>query len=158
MTKDRVVIGSIAGIIGSLCKDLPNFILYKMGVVKFLYAHLAASAQIDQREVYSAAGWMMGFLADMITGGAIGVVAIRFLDRFGSDYWWFKGCIIGNTIWLFGLGVILNLGAVNLIPNDPVFRFTSLFDHLLFGLVMVYLIHKWDRLTVENRKTGKEKR
>lgn len=146
MIKDRILAGSIAGIIGSLFKDLSNFILYKMRVVEHLYAHLAASAHLNEAGIYSPMGYIIGFVADMITGGAIGVVTILFLDRFGSDYWWYKGCIIGNTVWLFGLGVILNLGTVNLVPREPIFRLTSLFDHLIFGLAMVYLIYKWEQI------------
>lgn len=152
MIKDRILIGSVAGMIGSLFKDLPNFILYKLGVVKYLYAHLAASAHLHEADVYSPIGILIGFLGDTMTGGAIGVVTILFLDKFGLDYWWYKGCIIGNTVWLFGLGVILNLGTVNLVPGDPIFRFTSIFDHLLFGLTIVYLIYKWDRLKEKIQK------
>lgn len=146
MIKDRIVIGSMAGMIATLFKDLPNYILYRLGIVKCIYAHLAASAHLSGSDVYTAIGSIIGFLADIITGGAIGVMAIIFLKRFGTDYWWYKGCIIANIIWLFGLGVILNLGTVNLVFGDPVFRLTSLFDHLIFGLVTVYLIYKWDRL------------
>lgn len=152
MIKDKIVIGSMAGMIGTLFKDLPNFILYKLGVAPYLYANIAASAHLVPADLYSPLGYIIGFLADIITGGAIGVVTILFLDRFGMDYWWYKGLIIGNTVWLFGLGVTLNLGAVHLIPTDPVFGFTSLFDHIIYGLVTVYILFKW-RKTVEKKST-----
>ncbi|HEX7713010.1 MAG TPA: hypothetical protein VF531_03230 [Bacillota bacterium] len=145
MVKDKVVISSIAGIIASLFKDLPNFILYKLGVVHYLYAHLAASAHLLPDGVYFPLGWIIGFLGDTVTGGAIGVVTILFLDCFGTDYWWYKGLTIGLTIWLFGLGVILNLGTVHLVPFDPVFRLTSIFDHIIFGEVTVYIIYRWQK-------------
>ncbi|MGE5604186.1 MAG: hypothetical protein ACM3YE_00660 [Bacteroidota bacterium] len=146
MIKDRILVGSLAGMIGSLFKDMPNFFFYKLGLVKYLYAHLAASAHLDEAGIYTPLGLIIGFLADTITGGAIGVATILFLDKYGTRYWWYKGCIIANTIWLFGLGVVLNLNAVTFAPRDPAFRFTSFFDHILFGLVTVYLIYKWDRL------------
>ena len=145
MIKDKVVISSIAGIIGTLCKDLPNFILYKLGVVHYLYAQLAASAHLTPENINSPLGYIIGFLGDITTGGAIGVVIILFLELFQMDYWWYKGLILGITVWLFGLGVILNLGTVHLIPVDPLFRFTSLFDHLIFGVVTVYIICKWQK-------------
>lgn len=146
MIKDRILVGSLAGMIGSLFKNMPNFFFYKLGFVKFLYVHLAAAAHLDEAAIFTPLGLIIGFLTDTITGGAIGVAIILFLDRYGFDYWWYKGCIIANIIWLFGLGVVLNLKVVTFIPRDPVFRFASLFDHILFSLITVYLIYKWDRL------------
>jgi hypothetical protein len=141
--KDKVIIGSVAGMIGTLFKDSLNLILYRLNVVPILYAQLAASAHLEPDRLYRPLGYIIGVVADIATGGAIGVVTMLFLDRFGMDYWWYKGLIIGATVWLFGLGVILNLGTVHWIPCDPVFRFASLFDHLLFGEVTLFFIHRW---------------
>lgn len=145
MIKDKIFVGSIAGMIGTLFKDFPNFIFYRTGVVKYLYANLAASAHLFPAQVETPLGYAIGIAADISTGGAIGVVTLLFLERFGVDLWWFKGFMIGNGLWLFGLGVILNLGSVHLIPNDPTFRLLSLLDHWCFGLATVYLIKKWTR-------------
>jgi hypothetical protein len=143
LIKDKVVISSMAGMIGTLCKDLPNFILYKLGIIHYVYAQLAASAHLEPKNICSLLGYIIGFLADITTGGAIGVATIIFLNRFGLEYWWYKGLTIGITVWLFGLGVILNLGTVHLLPLEPLFRLTSLVDHAIFGVVTVYLIYKW---------------
>jgi hypothetical protein len=145
LVKDKIVISSVAGMIASIFKNLPNFILYKLGIVHYIYVHLAASAHLEPDGIYIPLGYIIGSLADITTGGAIGVVTLLFLDRFGMNYWWYKGLIIGITVWLFGLGVILNLGTVHLVPCDPVFRFTSLFDHLVFGEVLVYIIYQWQK-------------
>lgn len=155
MIKDRILVGSLAGMIGSLFKDMANLFFYKLGFINCLYIHLAAAAHLDEAAIFTPLGLIIGFLADTITGGAIGVAIVLFLDRYGFDYWWYKGCIIANIIWLFGLGVVLNLNVVTFVPRDPVFRFTSLFDHILFGLITVYLIYKWDRLRekVEKRNS-----
>ncbi|HBE76311.1 MAG TPA: hypothetical protein DDW65_00790 [Firmicutes bacterium] len=145
MIKDKIVISSVAGILGTLCKDLPNYIYYKLGIIHYLYAQLAASAHLEPKNICSPLGYIIGFLADIATGGAIGIAAILFLDRFGIEYWWYKGLAIGITVWLFGLGVILNLGTVHLPSCEPLFRLTSLFDHLIFGVVVVYIIGKWQK-------------
>ena len=145
MIKDRVVVATIAGMIASVIKDIPNFIYYKMGLVKVLYANLAASAHLIPSDLNTTIGYTIGFLGDTITGGAMGLIAIEFLRRYGNDYWWYKGLIIGNTLWLFGLGVIPNLGAINLLAYEPWFRLTSFFDHLLYGIIVVYIITIWNR-------------
>lgn len=145
MIKDKILIGSTTGMIATLAKDIPNFIFYKLGVTKYLYWHLAASTHLTGKDIYTPLGLIIGLLGDIITGGAIGVVTVLFMARFGIDYWWYKGMIIGNTVWLFGLGVILNLGAIHLLSLEPSFRFTAWFDHQVFGLVCVYLIAWWGK-------------
>ncbi|MCL6589391.1 MAG: hypothetical protein K6U80_05485 [Firmicutes bacterium] len=149
MIKDKILIGSMAGMIATLAKDLPNLFFYKLGLVNYLYSHLAASAHLAGKDIYTPVGYILGILADIITGGAIGVVAILFLARFGTDLWWYKGIIIGNIIWLFGLGVILNLGTIHLQSLEPSFRFSAWLDHQAFGLVCVYLIRWWYKKTLQ---------
>lgn len=146
MVKDRIFIGSMAGTIGTLFKDIPNFIFYKLGIVQCTYANLAASAHLDPGQIHTPIGYIIGITGDMVTGGVLGILLILFLDWSGPDFWWFKGLIIGNGLWLFALGVILNLGTVHFVPADPVFRLMSILDHWLYGLATVYIIHQWTKV------------
>ncbi len=145
--KDRVLIGSTAGMIAAVFKDASNLIFYSLKIVNTLYFQLAASAHLLPAGVNTVLGYIIGILSDIITGGTIGVLGIFFLSYFGTDYWWYKGCIIGNLVWLFGLGVILNLGTIHLNSYDPVFRMVAFIDHQIFGLVYVYLVYRWSQKT-----------
>lgn len=141
----------MAGMIATVFKDASNLSFYGLQVIDQLYFQLAASAHLLPEDVNSVPGYIIGILSDIITGGAIGVLGIVFFSLYGTDLWWFKGCIIGNLVWLFGLGVILNLGTVHLNFHDPVFRLTAYVDHLIFGLVYAYLIYRWSLRTVWRR-------
>ena len=137
----------MAGMIATLIKDISNLIFYLFKVVNVLYFQLAASAHLLPADINTPIGYIIGIFSDIITGGSIGVVGIIFLSYFGTDYWWYKGCIIGNLVWLFGLGVILNLGTVHFNSFSPIFRIFALVDHQIFGLIYVYIVYRWSLKT-----------
>lgn len=143
MLKDRVLAGAVAGMVASAIKDIPNIILWKMDVVKHLYFYLAASALIDPKQVDTAMGLILGIVVDMITGGSLGIILVFLFKFTGQDYWWFKGLATGSLIWLWGLGISINLGAARMIPLDPLFRITALIEHQIFGFVSAYLVVRW---------------
>ncbi|KJS87823.1 MAG: hypothetical protein JM58_02970 [Peptococcaceae bacterium BICA1-8] len=143
MLRDRILAGTIAGMIATIFKTIPNIILWKMGIVQHSYLHLAAAALISPQDVNTPLGLIIGVAVDIITGGTLGLLIIYLFKITGRDYWWYKGLIIGNAIWLWGLGVTINFGASKMVPLDPVFRLTSLAEHQIFGLVVAYLIIKW---------------
>ena len=142
MLKDRILAGSIAGMIATLIKSIPNLILWKLGIVKYLYFHLAASALIKPTSVHTTLGLIVGVVTDVITGGSLGIITVFLFKFTGHDYWWYKGLLVGNMVWLWGMGILINLGAARIVPVEPLFRLTSLLDHQLFGLIMAYLIIK----------------
>jgi len=142
MLKDKILVGSMAGIIATLFKAIPNLILWKLKIVPALYLHIAASSLILPKDVNRPIGIIIGLIADLITGGTIGILAAQGLKIFGCDYLAHKGLVIGSLVWLFGFGVALNLGVAKINPSDPLLQLTSLIDHLIFGLITVYLIIK----------------
>lgn len=150
--KDRVFVGSIAGMIAAACKNISNLLFYGLNIVDVLYIQLAASAHLLPADIHTPLGYVIGILSDIITGSCIGVLGIIFLSYFGTDYWWYKGCIIGNLVWLFGLGVILNLGTVHYNSFNPVFRIFALVDHQIYGLLYVYIVYRWSLKTKEFTK------
>ncbi len=143
MLKDRILAGSVAGMIATLVKAVPNFILWKLGIVKYLYFQVAASALVTPQDVNTTLGLVVGFITDIITGGSLGLLIVFLFRYTGRDYWWYKGLIVGNLIWLWGLGELINFGAARIIPLQPAFRLASLVDHQIFGLTATYLIVKW---------------
>jgi cell shape-determining protein MreD len=71
--KDRILAGTIAGMIASLIKDIPNLLLWKLGIVKFTYFALASSALVSAKDSTTISGWVIGIMVDIITGGALGL-------------------------------------------------------------------------------------
>lgn len=143
MLKDRILAGTMAGMIAAIIKSVPNIILWKLGIVKHLYFHLASSALVRPEDVDTVLGLILGVVVDVITGGTLGVLIIFLFKATGRDYWWYKGLVMGNAIWLWGLGIGINQGFARIVPFDAVFRLTSLVEHQIFGLIAAYLIIKW---------------
>ncbi|MDK2824083.1 MAG: hypothetical protein PWQ67_1924 [Clostridia bacterium] len=143
LLKDSIISGTVAGIIATVIKAIPNFILWKFGVVKYLYLHIAASAIIFPQEISTPLGITLGIIADLLTGGTFGLLIIITFKLTNNDAWWYKGLIIGSIIWLFALGIAINLGAARIVPVQSIFRITSWIDHLIYGVTASYLITKW---------------
>lgn len=143
MLKDRILAGTIAGMIATLIKDIPNLILWKLGVVEYTYFHLGSAALVSPQNAGTSIGLVIGIVVDIITGGTLGLLVIYLFNFTGRDYWWYKGLVIGNVIWLFGLGLAINFGVSRIVPNEPIFRLISLVEHQIFGLVGAYLIIRW---------------
>lgn len=142
MLKDRILAGTIAGMAATLVKDAPNLILFKLNIVKYTYFQLAASSLLLPQDVNCTSGLIVGIAVDLITGGSIGIITIMVFKFFGRDYWWYKGLMVGNLVWLWGLGELINFGAARIIPFQPLFRIISLLEHQAFGLAAAYLIIK----------------
>lgn len=142
--KDGILISTVAGMIAALAKDVPNYILVRLGVIKLSYWLLAASTFVERHRANEFLSLSVGAIADIILGGSLGLSILVIFCLFGRDLWWYKGLVAGNIIWLLGAGLAVNNFA-RIVPVDPVFRLTSLLDHQLFGLVAAYLIWRWSK-------------
>lgn len=143
--KDPILIGTVAGMLAALIKDIPNYIFFRFGVIHVTYWTLAASAFIRASDLDRPTALIIGAFTDIIMGGILGVLIWAVFKLFGRDLWGYKGLVVGNTVWLFGAGLAVNVFA-RLAPVEPAFRLTSLLDHQLFGLAAAFLIWRWTKL------------
>lgn len=128
--------------IATIAKDLPNFILFRLGMVKITYWQMAASTFLPVHDTSTSAGLIIGAAADIILGGGLGMIIVLIFQKFGFDLWWYKGICAGNIIWLFASGIGVNL-FTRLVPLDPFFRVSSLVEHQIYGLVAAFFIQHW---------------
>ncbi|MGE5598953.1 MAG: hypothetical protein ACM3XS_06200 [Bacteroidota bacterium] len=139
---DGVIVGTMAGMVATLLKDIPNYLLFRLGVIDLPYWRLAASTFVLPEDADEPLSLALGGAADIIIGGILGMIILMVLIYFGFDAWWYKGLVASGAVWLLGAGLGVNT-FVRLVPVDPLFRFFSLFDHLIFGLSAVYIIRRW---------------
>jgi hypothetical protein len=136
---DGVLAATTAGMIATLAKDLPNFFSRFFGLVNRTYWELAASAFVRPPQIHTIPGWIVGGFADLILGGALGVVVLMVFRGFGRDLWWYKGLVSGNVIWFVGLAIGAHCLS-NLPPTTALFNLEALVEHQIFGLMAAYLI------------------
>ena len=146
---DGVLVGTIAGMIATLVKDLLNLVLFLFGVVELTYWQLAASTFLRPGLCSSPGGLLVGAMADIILGGVLGMIIVLIFKFFGRDLWWYKGLVAGNAIWLFGAGLAVNV-FTRLAPLDIPFRVASLFDHQLYGITAAFFVWYWTRPMVRD--------
>ena len=134
--------------VGALVKDIPDFALRFLGVLRNTYWEMAASVLLTPELSRTPGGLLVGAVVDVILGGTLGVIILAVFFIFGRDLWGYKGLVSGNIIWFLGPGLILSTMAV-LKPFSIAFRVSSLFDHALFGLTTAYIIWRWSKQGAE---------
>jgi hypothetical protein len=97
--KDRIVLGSLAGMISGLIKNIPALILFKLEFIKFTMIHIAASVMYKPEIVFTPLGFITGVVGDTVTSGMLGIVTVFVLTCTGFDYWWYKGIILLTAVW-----------------------------------------------------------
>ena len=79
MKQDPVISGSIAGVVGTIAKEIIDFILVAIGFSKYTYWSIAASIFILPKDVNKLGGWILGALADIIASAVLGIVFLYFI-------------------------------------------------------------------------------
>lgn len=144
MMKDWFLVSTLAGMIGSLAKDVLRSLFVRLGVLKFTYWHLAAMFFLPPSDVNTGAGWFTGIASDLALGGIHGVAIYGVLHFSGFELWHYKGLTSGIVSWFLLPGLLLKAFA-DAEVFDPAFRVISFIDHGLFGLTAAYLIRRWHR-------------
>ena len=98
---DGMALSAVVGIGGVLAKDVLNFTLKGLGVLKFNYWQLAASAFLTAKEANTPGGWLVGAVSDFIIGGALGIIVLAV--SFASLGLTFGGLKGWPAVALFGL-------------------------------------------------------
>lgn len=150
---DGVLLATIAGMTGALAKDMPDFALRFLKVLRSNYWELAAAVLLPPEQAGTPGGLFIGAAVDLILGGALGILILAVFHIFGRDLWWYKGLVCGNIIWLLGPGLILSAMSV-LKPFSVAFRLSSLLDHELFGLTTTYIIWRWSKPETQKTETS----
>lgn len=150
MKQDPIIYGGIAGIIGTIAKELVDFISVAVGFSKHTYWHVAASIFVEPKEVTKVGALVVGALADLITGAFFGILLLFFVRYTKKDYLYLKGLGFGWFIWLFLFGIAINLEIVHIIPMGIGTSLSAFIEHSIFGLTTVWFIGKYAPKLIED--------
>lgn len=130
--KDRIVLGILSGIIGSIPGRLLNTIEYDLGIVDSKYGQMAAGLFISKNKVNTPTGKLLGSVANEFLATTTGIAVTYTLSATGRDKAVLKGMGVGSLYWflLYGLSAPLANTSKSKKPASPLF---SLVDHLIFG-------------------------
>lgn len=151
MKQDPIIFGGIAGIIGTIAKEILDFIFVAIGFSKYSYWNIAASLFILPKDVNRSGGWILGALTDIIASAVFGVILLYVIKFTGRKYLYIKGIGFGWFIWVLFFGVVINLHVVRITPTDIGTSLSSFFEHLIFGLTTAWGIHKFASDSIESK-------
>lgn len=133
--KDSLVVGILSGLIGILCMDASNFVLWRSKKTEGLYGHLAGSMIMKPSKLKKGKNFLIGQIFHMSVGSSLGIVMTLILKRFGKDHNMIKGGILSFATW----GILYNfgqrMGFFRMNPRLTKSSYAAIWHHLIFGVV-----------------------
>lgn len=143
MKPDTIIYGGLAGVVGTIIKEIFDFVSFGLGWSKHLYWHIAASIFVLPKDIYKPGALFLGLFADLVISAFFGVALIYLIKRTGEKYLYMKGLGFGWFIWLLLFGAIINLHIVRITPTDIGTSLSALLEHSIFGLTMAWFIGRY---------------
>lgn len=144
LIKDRITLGTIAGLVGTIPQVLISFISFKMGYAKYFSYQLAAGVHLTKELAAKPMGIIMGGYIWELTGALIGILILFLIIKTGTDFWWLKGIIVTDVLMYTVIyGLVFDVGSANVLPEDIATNLTEMVGNTLFGLTAAFLAAKW---------------
>lgn len=141
--RDTILLGVIAGTLAGFPARLTNNTAYKLGLTDQKYGQMAASLFLpaDKQKVHRREAQVVGFLADYINCGIMGVTVVQLLARTGRDNAILRGIGVSALAWmsLYGLTTRLKVAPPSRKPLSSILSFA---DHVIFGALCGWLVEK----------------
>jgi uncharacterized membrane protein YeaQ/YmgE (transglycosylase-associated protein family) len=132
--RDSIMLGVTAGMLAGFPARFTNTTTYKLGLTDRKYGQMAASLFLPtkKQKVHPREAQIVGFLADYINCGIIGVLVANVLAKTGRDRAILKGVGVAALAWmaLYGLTTRLKVAPPSRKPLSSILSFG---DHMLFG-------------------------
>lgn len=139
--QDKVVVGSLGGIIGAFVFGILDVILNATGIASIRLLLLDSEAFLPAKLAETTSGYIFGFFVHLSLGAIMGVFFIYVVPYIGYDYLLYKGILLGGGAWLVLDGLIGNM--LDLPTKDTLLdNILFLLSNFVFGIVTVYSI-KW---------------
>ncbi|CAA7602898.1 Hypothetical protein DEACI_3721 [Acididesulfobacillus acetoxydans] len=151
--KDSIALGLLAGLIGTLTMDTSNWILWRRRKTESLLGHLAGSMLVGKWRTNRRKNFLLGQIAHMFTGSALGVPLVYLFKRTGRDVAYVKGAFYGSLTWSVLVDGATRLGLYRAKPRLTKTFYAALFDNMLYGLSATFAI-----LNLADRSLLPEKR
>ena len=141
--KDRVLLGTVAGLTGDITKTLIDEISHRKKLSQRSFREAAAGVWVKKRsEAKSIKGQALGGLLDLGMSIAGGIGTVYLLTETGRDHLFTKGVISG-----IGLGSLIDfaistLPQNNIKPTDATSHLSYMASHAAYGLVTTVMVVK----------------
>src|SRR5690554_6186593 len=145
MTRDSIILGSISGFIGNIFKGLLAWIFYFSGYLQYTCAHIAAGAFVSRQYLNNPLSLVIGFIADYILAGTLGILNLIIIRYSGNDFPLYKSIYFSLVIYLVIYGGLMALELTSALILTPLPNLLLIFPHLLFGTTMGLVISWYNK-------------
>lgn len=139
---DRIILGTISGIISSATLQIIDAILYRLRITDLPFVYLASKVFLTKKKTKTTTGIVTSSIVNFANSGFISTLITYILSLTGKDRALIKGAGFGILMWIFIAGLLSNLG-LNIKSKRPLTPLVNLGEHILFGTLCGYLITKF---------------
>lgn len=134
MLKDKIMLGSIIGILANTVKLTANYILYSLDWTNMVFWQLVAARFLNKNDLSKPMAFVIGGTADIVVSAVLGVSFVLFIYIFGREFLAIKGIGYGLFIWAVLFGTLLGQSVESNIP--PLGIMATLIAHFIYGLAL----------------------
>ncbi len=132
--KDPIALGIVAGLAGSVAKEITDRISVGLGLSRPSYLRMAAGVYLKNADVRTKMGESIGILADMALGAGFGVGLVYVLKFTGKDHSFIKGVGYSHGVWTLFMGGTNKLTVSKAMPQKPASILSKYISHTAYGL------------------------
>ena len=143
MTRDTVIFGALAGIVGNIPKTILTLTLYYLGYIENTHAHFASGYFVNSNLINQPVSLINGYICDFFYASFLGILIYLVLQKTGMDYALLKGFFIGGFIHVVNNGVLIFAGINENNLTSPLEGLLLIFPEIIFALTACWFIRKY---------------
>lgn len=141
--KDRIVLGTVAGLIGNIVKTLFDEASLRLKISQRSFRSTAAGIWVSKKsEATNLKGQILGAIFDFGLSSLGGIGIVHLLSKTGRDNIIVKGLISGITIGSFVTAGLSAFPQNKVKPKDAASNLSYVAAHAIYGLVVTSIISK----------------
>lgn len=141
--KDRIVLGTVAGLIGNSFKTLFDEISLKLKISQRSFRATAAGVWVSkEKEATNIKGQILGSIFDFGLASLGGIGIVHLLSKTGRDHIIVKGIVSGITIGSFITAMLSAFPQNKVKPKDAASNLSYVAAHAVYGIITTGLIAK----------------
>ena len=130
---DRFLLGVLSGLGANIPKLVIARTAKKLKLVEIDGPEKAAGMLVPPHSLILPAGKIVGYLADSVIAGMLGIVMVYLLSITGKDKAVWKGALAGQSMWVGLYGVLASFGATKVQPVSPTTVLSEFLAHTAYG-------------------------
>ncbi|MEW6623851.1 MAG: hypothetical protein AB1420_12120 [Bacillota bacterium] len=145
MIKDRIILGSIVGLLANVVKLTVNYLSFLLGFTPVVFWQLVATRFLQKQDLYKPSAYLIGAVADITVTMTLGVVFVYFIYIFGRKYLLIKSVGFALLVWVGLFGTLLGQSIEDKLPQQPQGIIVTIAAHFAFGIGLAAFTRLLDR-------------